>query len=373
MMRGLMMRRLLRCRDGKYNPEEENMHNRVPIHGRSGLCAVGLTAGVALLLQLAPAAAQNTSFLKGKTVRFIVGYSPGGGYDAYARMLAPHFEKRTGATVVVENKPGGGGMTAFNQLVRGKADGLSMQILNGESAVMRQLMKLPGVGYDMTKVSLLGRIQYEPHFFLVNPNLPDSLTAIVKSGMKLKFPATRRIDNLGDYAAVVCEALRMNCQIITGYKGSKEASLAVMNGEANALTISESSGYNYAKGGRMKIIATIAHKRSELKPKIPTVYEMFKMKPDERWWIDFRLSVKEVGRNVVAAPGIPADRLAALQKVWKEILTDPAVVAEGKKLSRELSYQSPAEQRKNIREVLGNMTPEKLKKLQTVLEKKFSS
>ena len=349
-------------------------------HGRC--CRVRAVAASALLsavfalvlLSFAPSRAEDAgAWLKDQTVHFIVGYSPGGGYDTYARMMAPFFEKRTGATVVVENKPGGGGMTALNQLVRGVPDGLTMQVLNGESAIMWQLVKQTGVAYDMTKVALLGRIQQEPHFFLVNPKLPDSLKDIVASGATLKFTATRRIDNLGDYAAVLCEALHMSCQIITGYKGSKEASLAVMNSEADALTISESSGYNYAQGGRTKIVATIGHERSELMPNMPTIYEMFQMQPEDRWWIDFRLSVKAIGRCVVGPPGIPADRLAYLQKVWKDVLTDPALIAEGKKTHHEFDYQSPDKMKPIVRDLLETLPADQLEKVREVLVKKFAS
>jgi tripartite-type tricarboxylate transporter receptor subunit TctC len=339
---------------------------------RRTVIALGLLAGVAAI-QPAPASAAEGDWIKGQTVRFVVGYSPGGGYDSYARFLAPYFEKRTGATVIVENKPGGGGMTALNQLVRGKPDGLTIQVLNGESSIMWQLVKQTGVAYDMSKVSLLGRIQEEPHFMLVHPKFPDSLKAIVDAKTKLKFTATRRVDNLGDYAAVLCEALKMDCQIIVGYKGSKEASLAVMNGEADALTISESSGINYAKGNRMKIVATIGHKRSDLLPDMPTVYEMFKLTPEQKWWLDFRLGVKAIGRCLIGPPGIPADRLAYLQKVWKEILTDPAIVAEGKKQSRELSYESPDAMKKIVNDLLDNLPADKLEQVREVLSKKYAS
>jgi tripartite-type tricarboxylate transporter receptor subunit TctC len=341
------------------------------------LAAFTLLAAVSTLtlLAIAPSrAADEGAWIKGQTVRLVVGYSPGGGYDTYARMLAAHFEKRTGATVVVENKPGGGGMTALNQLVRGKPDGLTMQVLNGESSIMWQLAQQTGVAYDMTKVSLLGRIQEEPHFMIVHPKLPGTLKEIVASGQKLKFTATRRIDNLGDYAAVLCQALKMNCQIITGYKGSKEAGLAVMNGEADALTISESSGFNYAQGGRTKIVATIGHKRSDLVPNMPTVYEMFPaMKPEDKWYIDFRLGVKAIGRCLIGPPGIPADRLAYLQKVWKEILTDPAAIAEGKKSRHELGYEAPDKMKVIVRDLLETLPADKLEKVREVLVKKFSS
>lgn len=339
-------------------------------HGRGAVVALG---AVIAALSLSGAGAAEGDWIKGQTVRFVVGYSPGGGYDTYARMLAPLFEKRTGATVVVENKPGGGGMTATNQLVRGKPDGLTMQVLNGESAIMWQLIKQTGVAYDMTKVSVLGRIQEEPHVMIVNPKLPDTLKDIVAKGEKIKFTATRPVDNLGDYAAVVCEALQMNCQIITGYKGSKEAGLAVMNGEADALTISESSGLNYAQGGKTKVVVTIGQKRSEALPDMQTIYEMFpNLAPDRKWWLDFRLGVKAIGRCLIAAPGIPADRLAYLQKVWKEILTDPAVIAEAKKRKHDLSYEAPDKMQKIIDELLGHLPAEKLEQVRDVLGKKYS-
>lgn len=340
--------------------------------GRTRL-ARGLLAGLALTAFCLPLSAAEGDFLKGQTVTFFVGYSPGGGYDTYARMLAPHFEKRTGATVVVENRPGGGGMTALNQLVRAKPDGLTMQVLNGEASIMWQLVRAPGVAYDMSKVSMLGRIQEELHVMIVHPSLPETLKEIVALNRKLKFTATRRVDNLGDYAAVLCEALKLNCQIITGYKGSKEAGLAVMNGEADALTISESSGVSYAQGGRTRLVATIGHRRSHLVPDLPTVYEMFSLPPDQKWWIDFRLGVKAIGRSIVGPPGIPADRLAYLQKVWRDILTDPEVIAEGKKRQHELTYETPDKLQAIVRDLLETLPAERLQQVREVLEKKFSS
>lgn len=345
--------------------------------GRHAVAALALLTAVSALALMPSApsrAADEGAWLKGQTVRFVVGYSAGGGYDTYARMLAPFFEKHTGATVVVENKPGGGGMTATNQLVRGKPDGLTMQVLNGESAIMWQLVGETGVAYDMSKVSILAGIQHEPHFMLVNPKLPDSLKEIVASGKKVKFVATRRVDNLGDYAAVLCEALKMNCQIITGYKGSKGASLAMMSGEADALTISESSGLRYASGGRAKIIATIGHERSEFEPNMPTVFEMFpNMTAAQKWWIDTRLKAKTTGRCLIGPPAIPAARLAYLQKVWKAVLTDPAVIAQGKKTKHEVHYSSPQQLQGAVKELLQDVSQSDRQKLKEVLTKKFSS
>ncbi len=346
--------------------------DRSEVSARRASLALGLVLGMAVVLQPSPANAAEGDFLKGQTVHFLVGYSPGGGYDTYARMFAPRFEKLTGATVVVENKPGGGGTTALNQLVRAKPDGLTMQMLNGESAMIAQITGQPGVAYDMSKVNIYARVLEEPHFMLVNPKLPDSLKDIVASGKRIKFSAGSRTDNLGDYAAVTCEALKLNCQIITGYKGSKEAALAVMNGEADALTISESSAINYSSGGRTKMVVTIGHKRSAQRPNIPTVYEMFQMSPDRKWWFDFRLGIKAIGRAVVGTPGIPPDRLQYLQKVWRQILTDPAVIAEGAKTSHDVEYESPDKLKPVIQEILERLPADKLKEVNEVILKKFS-
>jgi tripartite-type tricarboxylate transporter receptor subunit TctC len=329
----------------------------------------GALAGLAAAL---PAHAEG-DFLKGQTVHFLVGYSPGGGYDTYARMLAPYFEKHTGATVVVENRPGGGGTTALNQLYRAKPDGLTMMMLNGESAIISQLTQQPGVAYDMAKVSYFGRVQEEPHFMIVNPKLPGTLKEIVASGKKIKFSAGSRTDNLGDYAAVLCQALAMNCRIITGYKGSKEAGLAVMNGEADALTISESSALNYSKGGKTKIVATIARRRSEERPDMPTVYEMFPLPPERKWYLDFRLGIQAIGRCVVGTPGLPPERLAELQKAWRAVLTDPALIADGKKTTYTVEYESPEKLRPVIEELLERLPADKKKDVIEVILKKFAS
>jgi tripartite-type tricarboxylate transporter receptor subunit TctC len=338
------------------------------VRGVGAALAVVAAAAVAAHAQ----APDPGAFLKGQTVRFVVGYSPGGGYDSYARMLAPHFEKRTGATVVVENKPGGGGLTALNQLARSKPDGLSMMVLNGEAALISQLTKQAGVSYDITKIALLGRVAEEPHVMLVNPSLPGGLKEILASGRKVKFSAGNRLDNLADYASVLCEALKMNCQIVIGYKGSKEAGLAVMNGEVDALTTSESSAIDYSQGGRTRLIATIAQKRSRLNPDIPLVTEQVELPPEQKWWIDFRLGIKAFGRVVVGPPDLPADKLAHLQAVWREILNDQAVKAEGDRTQRPLDYLSPEALGTTVRDILQTLPADRLKEVNEVLLKKYS-
>ena len=82
-----------------------------------------LAAGLACALTVSGTRADEAEFFKGKTVKMIVGFGPGGGYDAYARMLAPYLTKRLGATVVVENQPGSGSLVSLNQLYSAPPNG----------------------------------------------------------------------------------------------------------------------------------------------------------------------------------------------------------------------------------------------------------
>src|ERR1019366_7839220 len=100
-----------------------------------------LAAALALAAGVPVARAQDAerAYFSGKTVRLVVGYGPGGGYDAYARMIAPHFSKVLGASVVVENQPGAGGLVALNRIYAAAPDGLTMMIVNGTGSALLQL------------------------------------------------------------------------------------------------------------------------------------------------------------------------------------------------------------------------------------------
>src|ERR1700692_3001493 len=110
-----------------------------------------LAAALAAAVMGPAARAQDAerAYFSGKTVRMVVGYGPGGGYDAYARMIAPHLSKVLGANVVVENQPGAGGLVALNRIYTAAPDGLTMMIVNGTGAALSQLSEQAGVRFDL--------------------------------------------------------------------------------------------------------------------------------------------------------------------------------------------------------------------------------
>jgi tripartite-type tricarboxylate transporter receptor subunit TctC len=119
----------------------------------SSRAALALAALIALLT---PAAAQTESpaeFYRGKTVKIIVGFGVGGGYDTYARMLAPYLREQLKTTVIVENQPGAGGLSALNRLYAAPPDGLQLMLISGIASTLSQLVEQGEVRYDLSSAS----------------------------------------------------------------------------------------------------------------------------------------------------------------------------------------------------------------------------
>lgn len=198
-----------------------------------------------------------------------------------------------------------------------------------------------------------------------------SLQDMLSASRPVKFAASGRSDGMGDVAATTCEALAMNCKIITGYKGSKASALAAIQGEADAITISESSSKKMTKGGKMIPIITLASKHASLFPDIPTIFEQVKLSPKKAWWINFRSGLAKIGRTLVTTPGVPADRVAFLRQSIKQVLTNKKVIAQSKKIKREIRYDSPESVEKLVKGVLVSLNQQQLKEVKIVLLEKF--
>src|SRR5580704_16672219 len=135
------------------------------------------------------------AYIGGKTVRLVVGYGPGGGYDAYARMIAPHLSKALGASVVVENQPGAGGLVALNRLTTAAPDGLTMMIVNGTGAALSQLTEQAGVRFDLGQFGYLGTVSASPWMWLVGPNSTIKTPQdAMKLGKKMNWAASGPAD-----------------------------------------------------------------------------------------------------------------------------------------------------------------------------------
>jgi tripartite-type tricarboxylate transporter receptor subunit TctC len=328
----------------------------------SGLVALGLT--LSMSMSVSARAQDAAAFYKGKTVHFVVGLGVGGGFDAYARMIAPYLGQELGANVVVDNLPGAGGLLALNQIYTGQADGLRLLIVNGTPAGLGQLIEQDNIRYDLAKFDHLGIISAYPWIWVASKQSGlKSIADALQPGRKIRWGGTGPSDGPADGAAISCEALKLDCQTILGYRSSGEIALAMERGELDSLYISDSSAANYTKAGQVNPVASMARVRSALLPDVPTVYEQAKLTPDQEWWFDFRANLNDLGRILVTSPGTPPERLAFLREAVRRALTNPALIAEGEKSQRFVAYQAPEKAVEITRKVLTAVTPEQKKRI----------
>ena len=319
-----------------------------------------------------PAVAQESEkeFFRGKIVRIVVGSGSGGGYDIYARLIAPYLSKALDATAVVENQPGAGGITSLNRLYIAPPDGLTMSFANGTSAAFAQITEQPGLRFDLAKFDYLATVGAPPGLWLVAANSPlRSVKDVIASEKKLNWAASGPSDGLGNGAAFTCAALKLQCQIVAGYTGSNQAALAVTKGEMDAVYIPESSANNFVKAGQNFALATMARHKSRWFKDRPTIHEAADLDADAQWLFDFHSGVENLGRVMILPPNVAKPRLTFLQGVVKEVLHNPQLIAEGERAERIIEYLDPESTLKNAQAVVANITPEQKKRVQELLKR----
>ena len=314
--------------------------------------------------------AVEAAFFKDKTVRILVGYGPGGGFDTYARLIAPYLAKALGASVIVENMPGAGGIAALNRTAASPPDGLNLQLVNGTGAALSQLFEIPAVRYDALELSHLGTIAVSPWMWMVGPTSAIRTPAdAMKPGTTLSWAASGPTDGLADGAAFTCEALKLNCRVVIGYKGTSDATIAVVRGEMDAIYISDSTANSMAKSGNARAIATIGRTRSVFFPSTPLITETTRLDRDAAWILDFRAAADDLGRILVAPPKMAPGRLTFLRTVLKATLSEPALVAEGERTQRNIGCIDANVTVANVRKVLFDPTPEQKARVKAIIAK----
>ena len=308
------------------------------------------------------------AFYAGKTVRMIVGSGVGGGYDIFSRLIAPYLGRTLAATVIVENQPGAGGLVALNRLYVAPPDGLQISLSNGTAAAFAQLTGDQAARFDLAKFTYLSTVGAPPGLWLVGPNSPiREVQQALDARIKWRWASSGGTSGLGIGAAFTCEALKLDCHVVQGYKGSADAGLAVTRGEMDALYVPESSANNFVKAKQNWALATISRERSRFFQDRPTIFEAARMDADGTWVMDFLANVEKLGRILIASPGIPPARLAYLHAAVKETLHNPQLIADGERAERIIEYLDPVSTHRNAVAVVGGVTAEQKARVLKIL------
>lgn len=326
----------------------------------------------ALTFNSSAGAADAADFYRGKTMLFMTPGSPGGGYDTYMREIIPHLEKKTGVTVLPVNEAGGGHLLAVNKTYAAAPDGLTILLTDGEASLLGQLLDAPGARYDLLKMNWIARVNSEKRVILFTKSSPyKTIVEAAKGGASLKFGTTGKTDATNIGATLTSHALGIKASIVTGYKGSREFVRAAIQGEVNAICLSESSSKRFSKGGRLTPVTVLSRGRSELFPDLPTIFEQIKLTNEQAWYFDYHEAFAQIGRSLVTGPGVPADRVAYLRKVFGEILNDPEFRKHMDKKRRPISYADAKALAKSASEVLGSVTGARKKEIKHIIMEKY--
>ena len=216
--------------------------------------------------------------------------------------------------------------------------------------------------FDISKAGHLGTVSVEPWLWLVSSTSPiKTVEDAFKLGRPINWSASGPLDGLSDGALFTCEAIKLNCKVITGYKGSREAALAVMRNEMDSLYISDTSANNYTRSGESRAVVIVNRKRSRFYPDTPTIFEAFKVPPENAWLIDYHAAAEDLSRIIVLPPGMAQERLAYMQNAVKNVLTDKDFIAEGERTQRYISFVDAETTRAAVGKVVSNLTAEQAK------------
>ena len=346
---------------------------------------VGLTTSViysaALAGQAAPAKPgfnekAVADFYRGKTVRIVVGFSAGGGYDQYSRVIARHLSKYIpgNPAVIVDNMPGVGSIITANHIYNAAPkDGTVIGNISGP-IVLEQLFGAPSVQYDMAKFRYLAVPVKESYMMIVHKR-----TGITKfdqlRGEKAKQVTVGAIPgSTVEHAPIlVKEALNTNLKIVSGYKGTADVRLALDAGEVdgffNTWTSSKVTSLDKIKSGEWVILAQLCENpiKDLIIANVPTI-PMIAKSQEQRLLLKYGTSTpNDFGKVYVLPPATPEDRAQALEIAFAKAMSDKQLKTEAEKGNLEFDPLFGTTIQKLVLEFL-TMPADVKSKLQTVLK-----
>jgi tripartite-type tricarboxylate transporter receptor subunit TctC len=289
-----------------------------------------------------PGMAQSVEeFYKSRPITIVLGYTAGGGFDLYARVLAKYLGKYIPGNpqVLIQNMPGAGSLTATNYTYNvAPKDGSVITLarapvvepVSGGASSQFDALKFTWIGNGMTELTTCA--------LLGNPQVATMEDAT-------KHPFT--LAGLGPgsdedmFTKLLTNLFGWKSKLVTGYPGGAEEVLAVERGEVDGRCGWSYSSLMIAKPQwvhekRIKFLTVLNLERSPLLPETPSVME-FATNDRQKRMLKLVIGCQLLGRPIFAPPGVPADRAAALRAGFEAVMNDPAYIAERKAFNEDVT------------------------------------
>jgi tripartite-type tricarboxylate transporter receptor subunit TctC len=273
-------------------------------------------------------------FYRGKKIDLIIGYSPGGTYDLYARLVARHLGQHIPGKplIVARNMPGAGSRTAATWVANiAPRDGTVLATAD-QSLALQQAAGDKRIHFDATKFIYIG-----------NPNVENNTTVTWHaSGIKTIDDAKRREVTMGatggstssQYPKAMNALLGTRFKIILGYPGGNDINLAMERGEvdgrgSNSWASWKATRPNWLAEHKINILVQIGLKKAPDLPDVPLLMELGG-NDDDRALLRLLSTSTQIGRPLFTTPEVPADRVAALRTAFDAMMRDPAFLDDVK-------------------------------------------
>ncbi|MDH3239599.1 MAG: tripartite tricarboxylate transporter substrate-binding protein [Alphaproteobacteria bacterium] len=339
----------------------------------------GALAALAAAAAMAGTGALQAADFKGKTVRVVIGYAAGGGYDTYGRQVARHIGRHLPGKpiVVAQNRPGAGSLNAVNYIYyQAPKDGTVFATFARSVPLLAFSGQSKQAKFDPTKLTWIGTsssYQGEAYLMVVRKDTGiRSINDLRKAEKPLNFASTSFGSDGTDVPAVLRDILGINVQPLRGYPGGNTLYLAVERGEAQARMVGYASMKTAQPGwlkpdSPVRVILQFATKtRLPDFPDAPTALEVV-TKQDDKDLIAMMETPFYLARPFAAPPGLKPDVTAALREGFMKAHADPKYKADAERLRLLTSPLDGAEVQKLI-ERLGKMNPALFARYAKILE-----
>ncbi len=329
---------------------------------QTGLSQTGLARplGLALLacgLAASPAGAQSVEeFYKGRKIDVVIGFTVGGGYDAYARLLARHMgEHIPGKPAIIPRNMTGAGSRIAAAFIHGVApkDGTAIGIAD-QSIPLEQALGDAGVKFDSRELNWIG-----------NPNADNNVLTTWHTSPVKTLDDARKIEvtmgatgfnTSSQYPTVLNATAGTKFKVIFGYPGGNEINLAMERGEvggrgSNAWASYKSTRPDWIKDNKINILVQIGLRKAPDLPNVPLLMETATNDVD-RAALRLLSAPTTIGRPFFAPPNVPADRVKALRAAFDAMIKDKAFLDEAQKLNLDIDPVSGEELQKIVADII---------------------
>ena len=312
-------------------------------------------------------------FYDGKTIKVVVGYAPGGGYDFYARMLARYMGKYIpgNPAFIVENMPGAGSLASANYMYKlAKPDGLTLGHFSG-SLFPLQAMGQNEIAFDGAKFEHVGGVaKVEVACGFAKSSGIDNVEKWLAQKTAPRMPATAPGTGGHDTSRLLHATLGVPMQLVLGYKSTGEMRLAMERGEVHGIcngweTFRSLWKKSIETGDMIMVLQALPKPHADL-PRVPLAISQAKTE-EARQLIQLGAhDVSAIARPFVLPPGTPKDRVQMIRKAFAATMTDTGFLADAERANLDIAPITGAELEKTVLGILRS-PPALLAKLKQII------